>query len=188
MMALRNLLDALEEEGAAEHEVAQSERNRRTAEILTDARARAVDVCADGIAAAEASARQEAHSLLSQARTTAHLATRTARHAALDAVLDKVREQLRQLPGTRAGIAAAGACLEQALAALPQVKRVRVHPADVAALSAGVEQELIADLEDGGAVVEDDEGRYVDNTYATRLANTWAELRIGLNRSWEQPS
>lgn len=187
-MALRNLLDALEEEGAAEHRLAQTERESLIARILTDARARAVDVCADGIAAAESAAHQEAHSLLGQARTAAQLAIRAARHAALEAVFARVREQLRRLPGTAAGTAAAGACLEEALAALPQAVRVRVHPADAAALSPGVGWELIADLDGGGAVVEDDEGRYVDNTYATRLANTWAELRIGLSRSWEPTS
>ena len=46
--------------------------------------------------------------------------------------------------------------------------------------------QLVADLEHGGAVVEDGEGRYVDNTYPTRLANTWPDIRAGLSDSWEQ--
>ena len=39
-MALRDLLTALEEEGAAEHEKAQQDRRRQAAQILADARER----------------------------------------------------------------------------------------------------------------------------------------------------
>ena len=37
-------------------------------------------------------------------------------------------------------------------------------------------------------MAEDDEGRYIDNTYLTRLANTWPEIRAGLSSSWNQDS
>ena len=187
-MALRELLAALEDEGVAEHELVQAESMRRAAQIITDARARAVDVCADGVAKAEATASREAEGILAEARAAAQLALRTARHEAVKAVRARAEERLSELPGTAAGTPPARACLVEALAALPRAVRARVHPADAAALSTGAAVELVADLDGGGAVVEDDDGRYVDNTYATRLANVWDELRVDLSRPWEQAS
>jgi V/A-type H+-transporting ATPase subunit E len=47
---------------------------------------------------------------------------------------------------------------------------------------------LVADLGTGGAIAEDNQGRYIDNTYVTRLANTWPEIRAELSRSWDHES
>lgn len=185
-MALRDLLTALEEEGAAEHEKAQQDRRRQAAQIVADARERGARVRADAVTAAETAARQEAQSLLIAARSGARRTVRTARDDALAEVLGKVREQLLTLPGSLAGAKAAVACVDEVLAALPHATTLRVHPADAATLRPDVSAKLVADLGTGGANAEDDEGRYVDNTYLTRLANTWPEIRAGLSRSWEQ--
>ncbi|MPZ95288.1 MAG: hypothetical protein GEU96_10350 [Propionibacteriales bacterium] len=187
-MALEDLLTALEDQGAWELEQAQAESNRLAAQIIADARALAADRWADGVATAESAARQQADDLLTTARTTARRALRTARRqAAMDLLADS-HQRLRELPGTLRGAAAVAMCFEEALAALPRATRVHVHPADATTVAAllptGVGPELIADLGSGGVLVEDDEGRYIDNTYATRLANAWPELRGDLVSQW----
>lgn len=187
-MALRDLLDALEEEGAAEHEKAEQDRRREAARILAEARERAAKTRAAVLAAAETEGQQEAQDLLIAARFGARRAVRTARDDALAEVLKRVRQRLTELPGTDVGAAAASGCVDEALLALPNATTVRVHPADAASLPFPLPVKLIADLETGGAIAEDDEGRYVDNTYLTRLANTWPQLRVGLGRSWDQNS
>jgi V/A-type H+-transporting ATPase subunit E len=187
-MALQDLLTVLEEDAAAEHELAQAERRRVAAHVIADARARAVDLCAEAVEAAESVARQEAHGIETQARAAARLAVRDARDTALAAVLAQARERLQELPGTHAGAAMTRACLAEALAALPRPTRVRVHPDDAAAVPPEVAPMLVPNLQCGGAIAEDDEGRYVDNTYATRLASAWPELRAELSNSWAQAS
>ncbi|TCC07186.1 V-type ATP synthase subunit E [Kribbella soli] len=188
MMALRDLLTALEEEGAAEHEKAQQNRRRQAAQIVADSRERGARLQTDAVTAAEAAARQEAQSLLTAARSGARRAVRTARDDALEEVLDKVRAQLLTLPGSQVGVKAAVACVDEILAALPHATTLRVHPADAATLRPDPSVRLVADLGTGGAIAEDDRGRYIDNTFPTRLANLWPEARVGLSRSWEQGS
>jgi vacuolar-type H+-ATPase subunit E/Vma4 len=187
-MALRDLLAALEEEGAAEHERAQQSRRHQADQILTEARERAAKAHHDRIARAETSANETAQRLLTAARSEARAAVRAARDDALEEVLAGVRRSLSDLPGTPIGAATASACLEEALAALPLASIVRVHPADAVELRCDVPVKVAADLGAGGVIVEDTEGRYLDNTYLTRLANSWPDLRIGLSRSWEQGS
>ncbi|MEU4607326.1 V-type ATP synthase subunit E [Kribbella sp. NPDC023972] len=187
-MALRDLLTALEEEGAAEHDMAQQDRRRQAAQLLADAHERAATIHQDAVTAAEAAARREAEDLLITARFTARRAVRTARDDALEKVLRQVREQLQALPGTPDGPRMAAACLEEAVTALPQATTVHVHPADAATLRHEATVRVVADLEHGGAIAEDDQGRYIDNTYLTRLANTWPEIRAELSGSWNQDS
>jgi vacuolar-type H+-ATPase subunit E/Vma4 len=185
-MALRDLLAALEEEGAAEHEKAQQDRRRQADQILAEARERGAQAHDDAVTAAETAARQEAEGLLIAARWGARRAVRTARDDALEEVLEQVREQLLALPGSPAGAAAARACANEALTALPHATTLRVHAADAATLRLDVAVKLVADLGTGGAIAEDSRGRYIDNTYLTRLANTWPETRAKLSRSWNQ--
>jgi V/A-type H+-transporting ATPase subunit E len=187
-MALRDLLTALEEEGATEHERAQQDRRRQAAQLLADAHERAATIHADVVAAAEAVARRDAEDLLIRARFTARRAVRTARDDALDEVLDQVREQLLSLPGSPDGSALATACVEEAVRVMPQATTVHVHPADAATARPETAIRVVADLEHGGAIAEDDRGRYVDNTYLTRLANTWPQLRAELSSAWNQGS
>jgi vacuolar-type H+-ATPase subunit E/Vma4 len=185
-MALRDLLSALEEEGAAEHEGAQQERRRQADQILSEARERAAKADRDRVAAAEAAANEAAQSLLASARSDARRAVRVARDDALEEVLAGVRQSLLELPGTAIGAAAASACVQEALGALPLASIVRVHHADAAGLRSDVPVKVVADLGAGGAIAEDTGGRYLDNTYLTRLANAWPDLRVALSRSWEQ--
>jgi vacuolar-type H+-ATPase subunit E/Vma4 len=187
-MALRDLLTALEEEGAAEHERAQQARRRQAAQLLVDAQERAAEIHQDVVAEAEATARQEAEDLLITARFRARRAVRTARDDALEEVLGQVRVRLEALPGSPDGPAMAAACVAEAVAAMPQATTMRVHPADAATLRPDTTVPVVADLEHGGAIAEDDQGRYIDNTYLTRLANTWPEIRAGLSNSWNQDS
>jgi V/A-type H+-transporting ATPase subunit E len=187
-MALRDLLTALEEEGAAEHERAQEDRRRQAAQLLADARERVAEIHQDVVTAAETAAHEEAEDLLIAARFKARRAVRTARDVALETVFSQVREQLLVLPGSLAGQRAAERCLEEAVAALPKAITAHVHPADAATLRPAATLQMVTDLEHGGAIAEDDQGRYVDNTYLTRLANIWPEIRAGLSASWDQTS
>ena len=187
-MALLDLLTALEEEGAAEHEKAQQDRRRQAAQILAEARERIAQAHQETVTAAEIIAHQQTEALLIAARSGARRAARTARDDALDEVLAQVREQLLALPGSPAGAAAAIASAHEALAAMPTATVVRVHPADAATMRPVLAAKLVADLGTGGAIAEDNQGRYIDNTYVTRLANTWPEIRAELSRSWDHES
>ena len=185
-MALRELLEALEEEGAAEQQRAEEERRREAARLLAEARGHAANTRAAVLAAADAEAQQEAQELLVAARFTARRAVRTARDDALAEVLRQARERLLALPGTAVGAAATSGCVDEVLHALPDATTVRVHPADAGSLpSPPLPVELITDLGTGGAIAENDDGRFVDNTFLTRLANSWPELRVGVGQSWE---
>jgi vacuolar-type H+-ATPase subunit E/Vma4 len=187
-MALRDLLTALEEEGAAEHERAQQDRRRQAAQHLVDAQERADKIHQDVVTTAEAEARQEAQNLLITARFSARRAVRTARDDALEEVRSQVRDQLLALPGSPDGPTTAAACLEEALAAMPQATTMHVHPADAVTLTPDTTVQVVADLQQGGAIAEDGQGRYIDNTYLTRLANSWPEIRAGLSSSWNHDS
>jgi vacuolar-type H+-ATPase subunit E/Vma4 len=140
------------------------------------------------LTAAETAADKEAQRLLAAARSDARRAVRAARDDALEEVLAAVRQRLLELPGTPAGAAATAACVEEALGALPRASTARVHPADAATLRSDVSVRLLADLGTGGAIVEDNEGRVIDNTYLTRFANAWPDVRVALSRSWEPDS
>ena len=187
-MVLRDLLTALEEEGAAEHEKALQDRREQAAQLLADAHERGAKIHDDVVTAAESAARQEAENLLITARFRARRAARTARDDALEEVLSQVREQLLAVPGSPDGPTMAAASLEEAVTAMPQATTVHVHPADAAMLRPKATVQVVADLEHGGALAEDGQGRYLDNTYLTRLANTWPEIRAGLSGSWDQDS
>ena len=184
-MPLRDLLAALEEEGAAELEQSRRDRHQQAVRIIADAREQGVHARAEAVASAEESVRPEARSLVVTARADARRALRTARDDALQAVYAQIREQLLQLPGTAAGAVGTQACVDEALAALPGATSIRVHRADAAGLRSGLGVRVEADLTTGGAVAEDDEGRYVDNSFPTRLANAWPTLRVRLSRSWD---
>ncbi len=186
-MPLQDLLNALEEEGTAAHEKAQQDRRRQAAQIMSEAQEQADRAREETLAAAEAAALQEAHSILAAARAGARRASRSARDGALEQVRALAAERLLELPGSPEGILAARACVDEALAALPHATTVHVHPADVDTLRSGLSVDLIVDLTAGGATAEDDAGRYVDNTYLTRLANIWPDTRVRLSRAWDQP-
>jgi V/A-type H+-transporting ATPase subunit E len=95
---------------------------------------------------------------------------------------------LLALPGSVEGQRLAAACAEEAVLVMPKATSVHVHPADAAALGPEVTVPIVADLEDGGVIAEDGQGRYIDNTYLTRLANTWPQLRAELSRDWDEDS
>jgi V/A-type H+-transporting ATPase subunit E len=185
-MPLQDLLDALEEEGAAVHQKAQRDRRRLAARIIAEAHEQADQARDETLAAAETAALQQADTILAAARAGARRASLTARDDALEQVRALAAERLLGLPGSPEGTHAAAACVHEALAALPHATTVHVHPADVAAVGSG-SIEVIADLTTGGATAEDATGRYIDNTYLTRLANIWPNMRVSLSRAWDQP-
>ena len=159
-MALRDLLTALEEEGAAEHEKAQQDRREQAAQLLAAAHERGAKIHDDVVTAAETAARQEAENLLITARFRARRAVRAARDDALQEVLSQVREQLLALPGSPDGSTMAAASLEEAVTAMPQATTVHVHPADAAMLRPKATVQVVADL-----------SRHPTNAVSTRSVN-----------------
>ena len=189
-MALRDLLTALEEEGAAEHEKAQQDRRRQADQILADAqRAQPPKLHAGRRDGGRDRARQEAEALLIAARSAARRAARTARDDALEEVLGQVREQLLALPGSRGRRSGSERLRWTKLSP-------RCHTPPWSASTRPTRRRCgqtwrrswSPTSEHGGAIAEDDHGRYIDNTYLTRLANTWPEIRAELSRSWDQES
>jgi vacuolar-type H+-ATPase subunit E/Vma4 len=186
-MPLQDLLDALEEQGTAAHVKAQRDRRLEAARIMAEAQNQADIARDETLAAAESAALQEADTILSAAHARARRASRTARDDALEQVRALAAERLLALPGSPEGTLAARACVDEALAALPDATTVHVHPADAAGLGSEVSTTVIDDLRTGGAFAEDGTGRYVDNAYLTRLANIWPDTRVRLSRAWDQP-
>ncbi len=187
-MSLQDLFAALDAESAAELERERLDRETQSAQIVAAARAQAEALRARTVAAATAQARGRARAILAEARTVATRTVRAARADALDAAHAAAAAALEGLPGTAVGAATTAAGLAEAAEALPSWNRVRIHPADAAAVSdrvpAGVT--LVADLDDGGCLVTDDEGTSVDNTWRTRFANLWPQLRVELGASWDE--
>lgn len=202
MMALRDLLDALDAELQAEQQAEADGRAADAERILADA-SRHAQRETDRIAAEfAAAAEQEAALITSDARADARRTITAARRTALDAVRAAVEHRLARLPGTATGAQVAAACTEEALAALPgavrpsgrepsarglsarepSATRLSLHPADRISLPAGVQPG--PPLDDGGAIAVAADG-FVDNTLPTRLANRWPQLQIDLVKRWD---
>ena len=186
-MPLQDLLNALEEEGTAAHEKAQQDRRRQAAQIMSEAQEQADRAREETLAAAEAAALQEAHGILTAARAGARRASRTARDGALEKVRALAAERLLELPGSPEGQPRC-TCLCGRGAGRPAARHDRSRaPGRCRHAAVRLSVDVIADLTAGGATAEDGAGRYVDNTYLTRLANIWPDTRVRLSRAWDQP-
>ncbi|AHY48223.1 Archaeal/vacuolar-type H+-ATPase subunit E (plasmid) [Rubrobacter radiotolerans] len=181
-MPLRDLLNALESEAAAEAARLRRESEAEAEKILAEARAERERTRREILTARSSAAYGEANRRLALARLEATRLERNAREEAFDRLLAEARTLLaaaRSEPGYRKVL---DALLGEALTALPDAATVRVHPDD-----AGLAEELVAGKNlavvpdpdvDGGVVIESADGRCVRNTPEERLLNAEPNLRM----------
>lgn len=179
---LAGLLAALESEAEAELDRFDAEVRREAAALLAAARAEAEVLERHPVEEQEPELARETARVLATARLEAERVVREARAACCDRALEALRRRLegaRDRPGHPALHAA---LRDEARAALPGARTLRVDPRDVALARdarLAVEPTLTTA---GGVVLEDGEGRTVVNTLEERLRNAEPVLREALAR------
>jgi V/A-type H+/Na+-transporting ATPase subunit E len=178
-MALSDLLQAIEDDAAAERVVADRETTTAAAAIIERARNEAAALEVHLASAPEAQARAEADRRLALARLDAARGLRAAREKAFLAVRTDLCEQLAELRTSGGYPAVFGALLAESRAALPSGSQLRVDPRDsdlATSLAGGLQ--VVATLETwGGVELADEDGRTIRNTLEERLANADPLLR-----------
>jgi len=182
MMALRDLLAAIEAEAAAEAARLRAENSAAAEAILADAKRQAGEVAAAAVAAAEYEERQAGSARLAAARAAASGQVRQAQEAACQQILSDVRDQLRAVRGRGDYPEILAALIAEARAVLAAAAVVRVDPADepLARRLLQGEDQLRAEPVlgcGGGAEVADGAGATAINTVGARLAAAETELR-----------
>lgn len=179
---LAGLLAALEAE--AEDELARfdAEVRREVDALLAAAEAEAAVLERRPADEQAAELAREAARIGATARLEAERVVREARDAGFERALDALRRRLAGVRG-RPGYPALHAALrDEALAALPGARTMRVDPRD-ADLARASDLALEATLATaGGVVLDDGEGRTVVNTLEERLRNAEPALREALAR------
>lgn len=181
MMALRDLLAAIEAEAAAEAARLRTERTTAAETILADAKRRAGEVVAAAVAAADSEERREGEARLAAARAAASGQIRHAHEAAFLEILSDVRDQLRAVRTRGDYPEILAALIAEARAVVPATV-VRVDPADEPLARRLLRDEGQLRVEPvlgcaGGAEVADDAGATAINTVEARLAAAEPELR-----------
>lgn len=170
MMALRDLLAAIEADAAAEAARLRAERTTAAAAILADAGQQAADLQAAVVAAAESQERQAGERI------------RDAREAACQQVLGDVRAELGAIRGRGDYPEILARLIAEARDMLPTCVTVRVDPADEALARRLLHGEDKLRVEPvlssaGGAEVADGAGATAINTVEARLAAAEPVLR-----------
>ncbi|GLP76600.1 hypothetical protein TUM20983_37100 [Mycobacterium antarcticum] len=192
-MGLIELIDALETDAEQELDRRRVAVLAEAAQIRTAASAAAAAIVerAVGDARAAATARGERELLALNARSAAAL--RRAREDALDAVLADTRAELYRVRSRPDYPSILGACLREALEALPTAQHVHVDPRDTEIAHdllarSGHAARCVPDLSCAGGAVVANDGRRVDNTLESRLAAAWPRLRSTLAAAWADGS
>jgi vacuolar-type H+-ATPase subunit E/Vma4 len=187
MMALQDLLAAIEADAAAEAARLRSERTAAAEAILADAGQRASDLQAAAVAAAESQERQAGELRLAAARAAASDRIRDAHEAAYQQILGDARGELRAVRGRGDYPEILAALIAEARAMLPACVTVRVDPADEALARRLLSGEDMLRVEPvlscaGGAGVADGAGATALNTVEARLAAAEPALRALIGR------
>jgi vacuolar-type H+-ATPase subunit E/Vma4 len=182
MMALRDLLAAIEAEAAAEAARLRAGSSAEAEAILADAKRRAGEVVAAAAAAAEHEERQAGEARLAAARGAASERIRQAHEAACQRILSGVRDQLNAVRGRGDYPEILAALIAEARAMLPTMAAVRVDPADEPLARRLLQGEDRLGVEPvlscaGGAEVADGAGATAINTVEARLAAAEPGLR-----------
>lgn len=182
MMALPDLLAAIEAEAAAEAARLRAERTTAAAAILADAGQQAADLQATAVAAAESEERQAGELRLAAARAAASGRIRDAREAAYQQILGDVRAELGAIRGCGDYPEILARLIAEARDMLPGCVTLRVDPADEALarrLLHGDDELRVEPVlrSDGGAEVADGAGATAINTVEARLAAAEPVLR-----------
>jgi vacuolar-type H+-ATPase subunit E/Vma4 len=178
-MALTDLLEAIRADADADRNRLDRETAAEAAAIVDRARQEAGAVEADLAARPEAEARAEGRRACALARLDAANAVRSAREAALAAVLESVRSELAGLRGTGGHDTLFRSLLDESRAALPGATELRVDPRDVELATASAPDLHVVPMLDTSAGLElaCSDGRTVRNTVEERLDNADLLLR-----------
>jgi vacuolar-type H+-ATPase subunit E/Vma4 len=191
MMALQDLLAAIEAESAAEAARLRDQRAQAAEAILADARRRAAELEAAAVAAADNQERQAGEQRLAAARAAASERLRQAHEAAYQQIMSDVRDRLDAVRDRGDYPEILAALIAEARAVLPAAVVVRVGPADEPLArrllrgdgkipdEVAIEPALSCA---GGAEVTDAAGATAANTVEGRLAAAEPALRALIGR------
>ncbi|HYZ57187.1 MAG TPA: hypothetical protein VE733_27300 [Streptosporangiaceae bacterium] len=198
MMALQDLLTAIEADAAAEAARLRAERMAAAAAIIADAERRAGELQASAVADAESKERQAGELRLAEARAEAGNRVREAHEVAYQQLVSDVRDRLRAARDRGDYPQILAALIAEARAMLPAcaVVRVdacavvRVDPADEPLARRLLRGEDTLRVEPtlscaGGAEAADGAGATATNTVEARLAAAEPALRALIGRLLE---
>lgn len=183
-MGVAEIVAAIERDAAAEVARLEEESRQRAEALAAEAARRAAAVVEEIAAPAERAAQEEAERLRAAARAEARRALREAReetflraHALARRLLATVRDDAAAYEAVFSRL------LDEALAALPDARVVRVDPRDAQLAAAalarrGATARIEASLESaGGLELDGEDGRVLRNTFEVRLERAEPYLR-----------
>lgn len=188
-MPLADLLQALDRDAAQDLETTLAAQREQADDIVATAHTGAARLVEDSIATATQDAHRAASAVRAQAQAQARTATRATVDGALNDLRGEVEEALRRAAQSD-GEMITLALVRESLDALPTATRVHVPPGFVDTVAETVARdwpdlEVLGDLQELGATVEDRSGRTLVNTVSMRLDMLWPTLAAPLIRSWE---
>jgi len=191
MMALQDLLAAIEADAAAAAARLRAERAEAAQAIIADAGRQAAERQAAAVAAAESEERRAGEPRLTAARHAASHRIRQAHEAAYQQIVRDVRGELRAVRTRGDYPQILAALIAEARARLPACAVVRVDPADELLARRLLRGEGGLRVEPslscaGGAEVADGAGVTAVNTVEARLAAAEPALRALIGRLLEE--
>ncbi len=185
-MPLADLLQALDRDAAQDLETTLAAQRRQADGIVATAHTDAAALIEDAVATATKEAHVAANAVRAQAQAQARTTIRAAVQGALTDLRDEVEAALREAAEAD-GEMITLVLVRESLDALPTATRVRVPPGFVdRVVRDWPDLEVLGDLEELGATVEDHAGRTLVNTVSLRLDMLWPSLVSPLVRGWEQ--
>ena len=181
MSPLNDLLSAIEADAKEERARLDESSRAESDEILAQARAEAETVRAEPVQSQEPELRRESARRIGAARVEATNLLREAREESFGQLLVVARSRLDTLRASDRYRDVLRALLEEAHAALPNARGLRVDSVDEA-LASELANEYGLAVEptlqtSGGLELVADDGRSIRNTFEERLANAEPELR-----------
>ena len=187
-MAIEDILQALDDQAQADSDAVVAEAEVHARLIIEDAQHAAEDIHTNFARQVERVARADAAKIVNAARLGAKMEVSSAKGFGVQSVLDAARTRLGEARSGDYDLLFNGLAAE-ALADTTGAVTIRVAPADAdraqrAATSAGLEADVVADLETaGGIVVESQGGRIIRrNTLEDRLDRVGQMLQADIAR------
>jgi V/A-type H+-transporting ATPase subunit E len=195
MMALQDLLAAIEAESATEAARLRAGHAAAAEAILAAAREQAAELSAAELAAADREERQSGELRLAAARDAASARIRQTYEVAYQRIARGIRDQLGSIRHRADYPEILAALITEARTALPGATVLRVDPADEPLARRLLAGESALRIEPvlacaGGAAVGDDAGATVRNTVEERLAAAESSLRalVGALLTEDEPA
>ena len=186
MSPLNDLLSAIETDAREERARLDSSSRAEVEEILSKACAEAETTRAEPVQTREPELQREAARRIGAARVEAARLLREAREESFNQLLEETRKRLGKLRESGRYRDVLRALMEEAHAALPNARAMRVDSRDEA-LASELADEYGLTVEPtlrtaGGLELTSDDGRSLRNTFEERLANAEPELRMFYGR------